>query len=205
MLAATCTRQESKELVEQIDGNSIYHKRLIASWSVEELETLPAGTKTRTSHHRSPGEERHIKRKRQTTFLEKNEKRPSSIRRTLEPFQRQSWKTSERLGGAHNISGFSERIHTILKRNELYTFKQKALSETPPADLEKSKGAELTGARIAKLRASGWKASSSTKAGSSPQCGKGYFSQSQLFQCRLSYGVRTAPVCNRMHQQLCAR
>ena len=24
------------------------------------------------------------------------------------------------------------------------------------------------------------------------------------FQCRLSHGVRTAPVCNRMHQQLCA-
>ena len=31
--------------------------------SVEELETLPAGTKPRTSHHRSPGEERRGKRK----------------------------------------------------------------------------------------------------------------------------------------------
>ena len=25
------------------------------------------------------------------------------------------------------------------------------------------------------------------------------------FQCRLSYGVRTAPKCNRVHQHLCAR
>ena len=25
------------------------------------------------------------------------------------------------------------------------------------------------------------------------------------FQCRLSYGVRTAPVCNHMHQHLCTR
>ena len=37
---------------------------------------------------------------------------PSSIRRTLEPFQRQSWETSERRGGAH--MGFSERIDNIL-------------------------------------------------------------------------------------------
>ena len=37
---------------------------------------------------------------------------PSSIRRTLEPFQRQSWETSERRCGAH--MGFSERIDNIL-------------------------------------------------------------------------------------------
>jgi len=32
--------------------------------SVEELETLPAGAKPRTSHHRSPGGDRRGKRKR---------------------------------------------------------------------------------------------------------------------------------------------
>ena len=37
--------------------------------NVEELETLPAGTKPRTSHDRSPGGERRGKRKRLTTAL----------------------------------------------------------------------------------------------------------------------------------------
>ena len=31
------------------------------------------------------------------------------------------------------------------------------------------------------------------------------FSPTASFQCRLSHGVCTAPVCNRMHQHLCAR
>ena len=31
------------------------------------------------------------------------------------------------------------------------------------------------------------------------------FSPRVNFQCRLSYGARTAPVCNRMHRHLCAR
>ena len=37
---------------------------------VEELETLPEGTKPRTSHRRSPGGERLGKKKRWTIFLE---------------------------------------------------------------------------------------------------------------------------------------
>ena len=41
----------------------------------------------------------------------KDERGPSSIRRTLEPFQRQRRKTSERQGGAH--MGFSESTDTI--------------------------------------------------------------------------------------------
>ena len=32
-----------------------------------------------------------------------------------------------------------------------------------------------------------------------------HFSSRVNIQCRLSHGVRTAPVCNGMHQQLCAR
>ena len=48
------------------------------------------------------------------------------------------------------------------------------------------------------------KAKRNTDTGSNPRCGKG-FSPKVSFQCRLSYSVRTAPVCNRMHQHLCAR
>ena len=39
--------------------------------SVEELETLSAGTKPRVSHHRLPGRERHGKRKGSMIFLER--------------------------------------------------------------------------------------------------------------------------------------
>ena len=41
---------------------SFEHKSYLAS--IEKLETLPAGTKPRTSHHSSPGGERRGKRKR---------------------------------------------------------------------------------------------------------------------------------------------
>ena len=40
-------------------------------WSVEKLETVPAGTKPRPSHHWSPGGEGHWKRKRWTIFLDR--------------------------------------------------------------------------------------------------------------------------------------
>ena len=47
-----------------------------------------------------------------------DERGPSSVRRILEPFQRQRWgKTSEKRGGAH--TGFSERIDTTLNWTEL--------------------------------------------------------------------------------------
>ena len=50
-------------------------------------------------------------------------------------------------------------------------------------------------------KASDWKARCNTDADSSRRCGKGFFSQ-----CRLSCGVCSpAPVCNHMHQHLCAR
>ena len=50
------------------------------STKLECLETLPAGTKPRTSHHRSPGGEMRGKRKRSTIFLEKDERGPSSLK-----------------------------------------------------------------------------------------------------------------------------
>ena len=55
-------------------------------------------------------------------------------------------------------------------------------------------------------RTSDWKARPNTDTGSSPRRGKGFFVSPRVsFQCRLSYGVRTVLVCNRMHQHLCAR
>ena len=39
--------------------------------SVEELETLSAGTKPRTTYHRSPEGDRRIKKKRLKIFLER--------------------------------------------------------------------------------------------------------------------------------------
>ena len=72
VLPWTC-RSEGKRPSRQTGGQSNPHKRLASRkiLSVEELETLPAGTKPRTSHYRSPGGERRGKRKRSTIFLER--------------------------------------------------------------------------------------------------------------------------------------
>ena len=53
-------------------GQSSHYKRFASwkIWSVEELETVPAGTKWRTSHH-DRLEERHGKKKCSTIFHEK--------------------------------------------------------------------------------------------------------------------------------------
>ena len=59
-------RNEGKSPSRQTGGKSNPHKWLASGkiWSADEAETLPAGTKPRTSHHRSPGGERRWKRKR---------------------------------------------------------------------------------------------------------------------------------------------
>ena len=72
-----------------------------------------AGTKSRTSHHRSPGGERRRKGRSLTILLERRRKKLLSIRRALELFQRQLWETSEKRGGAQ--MDFSERTDIILK------------------------------------------------------------------------------------------
>ena len=112
-----------------------------AAWNVE-LESLPAGTKPRTSHHRSPGggerrrhylraqsqghhtidrlEERGVERgSSQRSSLWEDKKGPSSIRPTLNCFKGNIGETPERLGVAH--MGFPERIYrpTILNWTEL--------------------------------------------------------------------------------------
>ena len=80
----------------------------------KELETLPAGTKPGTSHHRSPGAERRGKRKRYTIFLERTRE---GHHQSDEHFKGEVGETSERRGGAH--MGFSKRTNTILSWNEL--------------------------------------------------------------------------------------
>ena len=60
-------RVKGDDRADRLAGKATLTSGLIASLkirSVEELETLPAGTKPRTSHHRSPGGDRRGKRKR---------------------------------------------------------------------------------------------------------------------------------------------
>ena len=74
---------------------------------VEELETLTAGTKPRTSHHRLPGGDRRGKNKRSTIFLESRREGPSSVRRTLELIQRQCWGNIGMAGWSALLWAFS--------------------------------------------------------------------------------------------------
>ena len=68
----TC-RSEGKRPIKQTGGQSNPHKWLASPeiWRVEKLETLPTGTKPRTSYHWSPGGERRSKGKHKTIFLER--------------------------------------------------------------------------------------------------------------------------------------
>ena len=63
VLPWTC-RSQRKWQSRQTVGHNNHHRRVASRkiLSVEELETLPAGTKPRTSHHRSPGGEREGRR-----------------------------------------------------------------------------------------------------------------------------------------------
>ena len=71
VLPWTC-RSKGRRPSRQTGGKRNHHKWLASQniGSVEVLETLPAGTKPRTSHHRSPGREKRRKRKRSMIFLE---------------------------------------------------------------------------------------------------------------------------------------
>ena len=61
---------------ERLAGKSDHHKWFVSRkiLSVEELESLPAGTKPWSPRHRSPGGDRRIKRKRSMIFLERTSK-----------------------------------------------------------------------------------------------------------------------------------
>ena len=77
-----------------------------ATITAEEIETLPAGTKPRSTHHRSHGGERRGNGKHSMIFL--------GTRQTLQLCQRQRWETSERLH-----MGFSGQYHLKLNWIEL--------------------------------------------------------------------------------------
>ena len=85
-------RSEGKQPSRWTGGQSSSHKRLASRkiWSVE-LETLPTGTKPRTSHHRSPGPPEVSKEEALDYLPWKDERGPSSFKRTTEPFQRWRW------------------------------------------------------------------------------------------------------------------
>ena len=70
-----------------------------------------SGHKARDNHTITP-EERGVERGSARLSSLKGRERASSVRRTLELFQRQLLETSVRQGGAH--MDFSERIDTIL-------------------------------------------------------------------------------------------
>ena len=65
----TTCRHKAKDITPSRERGTCLSSRKISN--AEELETLPAGTKPRASHHRSPGGERRGKRKRYTIFLER--------------------------------------------------------------------------------------------------------------------------------------
>ena len=70
--------------------------RVSVDLSVEELETLPAGTKPRTSRHQSPGGERNRKSKHSTIFLWRTSKGHRQSGRHWNCFKSKSREISER-------------------------------------------------------------------------------------------------------------
>ena len=102
---ATTTTTSTKvlQLLLLCGGQSNHHKWLVSRkiWSVEKLEILLAGTKPRTSHHRSPGGDRHWKRKRQTIFLERTREGLCESDEHWNRFKGDVGETSKRLSGAH--------------------------------------------------------------------------------------------------------
>ena len=92
--------------------------------SVEELETLPVGTKPRTSHHRSLGGERRGKRlwsARRSSLKGREGNRQSDEHWNC--FKANNGEISERGSGAHTV--FSERIYTIFNWTKLSLLNRK--------------------------------------------------------------------------------
>ena len=86
-------------------------------WWSSDTEKLPAGTKPRTSHRRSPGGEKRRKRTRSAIFSEMTRKGHRQSDQHWNGFKGNIGETLERRGGAH--MGFPERIDTILNWTEL--------------------------------------------------------------------------------------
>ena len=69
---------------------------------------LPAGTKPRTSHHRSPEGEKRGKRKRSTFFFERTREDYCQSFEHWNRFKGNVGETCQRRGGAHTISNSTE-------------------------------------------------------------------------------------------------
>ena len=95
-------------------GQSCLQRLALVACFSEKLETIPAGTKPRTSHHYSL-EERVVERgsTRLTIFLERMREGHRQSDEYWNRFKGNVGETSERRSGAY--MGFSERIDTILK------------------------------------------------------------------------------------------
>ena len=99
---------EGKWPSRQTSRQSNPHKRTASRkiWSVEELETLLAGAKPGTSHHRSPGGERRGKRKCYTIFVERTREGHRLSDRYRSRLTGDVGETSERRGEAHKLWAF---------------------------------------------------------------------------------------------------
>ena len=85
-------RVKGNDQADRLAGKASHASRKI--WSVEELETLPAGTKPRTSHHQSPGREV-WKEEALDIFLEWTWESHCQSNKDLGLFQRWFGETSE--------------------------------------------------------------------------------------------------------------
>ena len=90
-----------------ISHSSFLYKRPASQkiWGVEELETLHMGTNPRTSHLQLPGGEA-LNKDVLSNLPWKDERGPSSVRWTLEPFQRQHWGSFWETGWSSYIRAF---------------------------------------------------------------------------------------------------
>ena len=93
----------------------IHHKRLasLKIWSIEELETLPEGSKPMTSNHQLSGWQRCRKTKHSMIFCVKGWNR-AIVNKTLELFQSQHLGSPWEKGWSMYIITFSEHVDTIL-------------------------------------------------------------------------------------------
>ena len=102
---------EWRETTEQTDWQAKHLSQVVCSasrkiWSVEKLETLPAGTKPRTSHHWSPEGERRWT----TIFLKRTRESHRQSDEHWNRFKGNVRETSERWGSAYEPATFQSQV-----------------------------------------------------------------------------------------------
>ena len=104
---------KGNDRADRLAENACNHHKWLASRKIintEELQRLPADTKLRQSHHRSPGGERCGKRRRSTIFRKRKRKSNRQSNKHWNSFKSNVEETYERRNGAH--VDFSERTDT---------------------------------------------------------------------------------------------